>query len=421
VRSLGALVLAWALGPTKLALPDAAAHSRGLDLRTAVLIDEVAASPRRLFSVAVAPDGRYLAAAGEEGVIRVWTLPGLREVRSIQRTGGPFYQVEFSGDGRLLLVMGAGGRSLLALSVPEGTEVFTISQVVASLHGFAPSPDGKHVAAFVDGAIRIYDLPKGIEVRAFPSADDPANVLAYSKDGRSLASAHQGTVRLWDLEKATERLSFATESRQITALAFSPDSRRLAGAEQSGTVQLWDTKEGRDLLKINVPSMGPCAMAFSPDGHALVLAARDGSLRAWETLTGREIRQLEAHTGIAYGAAFLPDGRRLVTAGSDGKIKFWASRSPASARRSAFLGVERDDTREGVVIQSVIPDSAAARAGLQAGDVIVEFGGAKIAGVRDLVEAMRRYAAGDEVILRIARAGAEKEVKTTLGAAPEDR
>jgi membrane-associated protease RseP (regulator of RpoE activity) len=82
------------------------------------------------------------------------------------------------------------------------------------------------------------------------------------------------------------------------------------------------------------------------------------------------------------------------------------------------LVLEGDFTGEnadpGVRIVNVVPDSAAAKAGLQAGDVIVGLNKKDVKSYAAYREDIANYAAGDRVTLNIIRAGAKKDVDLTL-------
>ncbi len=94
------------------------------------------------------------------------------------------------------------------------------------------------------------------------------------------------------------------------------------------------------------------------------------------------------------------------------------SAPPAAGRgkRKVSFGSIPDFSQEtgGVLLSGVIPSSPAAKAGLQAGDVIVEFGGVPIDGIVDYSDAMVSFEPGEEVVVRFVRAGEEREVKVTL-------
>ncbi len=85
------------------------------------------------------------------------------------------------------------------------------------------------------------------------------------------------------------------------------------------------------------------------------------------------------------------------------------------------LGVE-----QGVLIVKVMPNSAAAQAGLQGtrrgpsgdieiGDVVVAVDGKPVANSRDLNEALAQHKVGDSVTLTIVREGKRQDLRVTLG------
>ena len=69
---------------------------------------------------------------------------------------------------------------------------------------------------------------------------------------------------------------------------------------------------------------------------------------------------------------------------------------------------------EGAVIAGVSEGGPAARAGLQAGDVITELGGEPVKNVRELVATLRRHKPGDKVEVTFQRAGNEQTLTVTL-------
>ncbi len=80
-------------------------------------------------------------------------------------------------------------------------------------------------------------------------------------------------------------------------------------------------------------------------------------------------------------------------------------------------GVLIDSSREDV--PAVFPNSPAADAGLQAGDVIVAVDGDAVNAEDDLSEHVLKRSPGDTLSLRIVRGGEEQEVEITLGVLPE--
>jgi serine protease Do len=70
---------------------------------------------------------------------------------------------------------------------------------------------------------------------------------------------------------------------------------------------------------------------------------------------------------------------------------------------------------EGALVSSVVPDSAAARAGLQAGDVILKYNGQAISGANDLPALVSEAKPGESVKVEIWRKGSTLELTAVLG------
>ena len=92
------------------------------------------------------------------------------------------------------------------------------------------------------------------------------------------------------------------------------------------------------------------------------------------------------------------------------------NRSAPSGRR-ASLGTVPDFafSGDGVRVESVVPDSAAAEAGIQAGDILVGLGGIKLADLRSYADALAELEPGDTVEVEVLRAGRSVRLSATLG------
>ncbi|MEO3925919.1 trypsin-like peptidase domain-containing protein [Micromonosporaceae bacterium B7E4] len=79
------------------------------------------------------------------------------------------------------------------------------------------------------------------------------------------------------------------------------------------------------------------------------------------------------------------------------------------------LGVQVTPAENGgALISGVVPDSPAAKAGLQQGDVVTQFGDKKIGDADDLVGAVQAGKVGDQVQVTYTRNGVEKTATVTL-------
>ena len=79
--------------------------------------------------------------------------------------------------------------------------------------------------------------------------------------------------------------------------------------------------------------------------------------------------------------------------------------------QSGYLGIQGKDSSLGAYVYAVLPGSAAEKAGIKAGDVIIEFEGTTISTMSQLKELLSYYPAGDKVDFVILRPQGNDEYK----------
>jgi S1-C subfamily serine protease len=117
--------------------------------------------------------------------------------------------------------------------------------------------------------------------------------------------------------------------------------------------------------------------------------------------------------GFAIPATTAVDaGEQLLTRGSVTRAYLGVSVGELTPGIRDRLGVPAPG---GALVLGVEPDSPAAKAGVQPGDVIVRVGDAAVNDVDDLLSELRRRRPQDEVVLVVNRDGAPKELRVVLG------
>ncbi|RUL86187.1 VPS10 domain-containing protein [Tautonia sociabilis] len=83
-------------------------------------------------------------------------------------------------------------------------------------------------------------------------------------------------------------------------------------------------------------------------------------------------------------------------------------------KKPALMGIQGQDAEAGASLTLVTPEGPAARAGLQAGDIVSEIDGKKVQTYQDLIDVIREKAAGDTVSLKARRGDEEKTFELTF-------
>jgi serine protease DegQ len=97
--------------------------------------------------------------------------------------------------------------------------------------------------------------------------------------------------------------------------------------------------------------------------------------------------------------------------------KFMGDHPKADRVPRGFLGLELEDTKDGIVVKSVLEKSPAAKAGIKAGDRITHYSAWEVPKIEDLQKRLSKRSSDEEVTLKILRGSDEKEMtfKTAEG------
>lgn len=232
--------------------------------------------------------------------------------------------IAISPDGRWLAT-GFLYEGIRMWEVDTGIPVQTLKGHAASINSIAFSPDSLLLAsASRDRSIKLWDAQSGVEVRELRGHDGEVTAVAFSPDGQWLASASSDrTVRIWRVVTGREVEVMIGHTRAVTAAAFSPDGRWIASGGIDKTIKLWDAATGKVAQTFAGHTEGVAALAFSPDGQWLASGGEDHLVKIWEVESGREVQTLVGHVNDVTSIAFSPDGE-LVAGGSLGQtVRIW--------------------------------------------------------------------------------------------------
>jgi hypothetical protein len=246
------------------------------------------ARPVGVRSMAVSRDGRFLAAAHTDHLIRIWDVDAEVVTLTIRPPPGlGTWSVRFSGDDELLAIGCTNGVATVAdrrgterirlvhrPEVDDGGRLRSPGDVQAAVF----SPDRHWIAtAAGDGLVRVFG-GDGVVVDRFPH---PAPVwdVVFRSDGRVLATgAADGNARLWNPRGRIR--SRHNHGAEVGAVAFGPDNRRLVTGGSDGTARVW--LDGEQPQAWTPPGGAVADVAVRPDGPlTLATAHLDHIVRVW--------------------------------------------------------------------------------------------------------------------------------------------
>jgi len=291
------------------------------------------------------PQGRWLATAGDDKLMRLWDLKDPEsELRVLRSHKLGVTALAFDPQGPWLAAAGDDKRVRLFDPTDPAFEPHELRGHAGAVTAIAFDPRGRWLATVVDNKlVRLLNLkdPES-EPRELSVQGETMMAFAFSPQARWLATGGQeGTLRLWDLEQLEpESRVLSRQFVPIKALVFDPKGRWLASLERGfvGKLSLWDLQqsEAKPLL-FDVPGDLDVTPAFDPQGRwlATVVSAGRADTACLLDLSDldAEPRLLTRHRGRIASLAFDPQGRWLASGSEDLTIRLLDLQDAKSASR----------------------------------------------------------------------------------------
>lgn len=241
--------------------------------------------------LAFMPNGRQLISAGSDGRIRVWDPATLKQIREI-RAGTEYVSGIAVAKGSPYVASSGYDNRAKLWNVSTGKLVRTFTGLKSDAYAVALSPDGKRIAAGgPDKTLRIWDTKSGKQIRTLRPGQ--VMTIAWSPDGKWIAT-DGADMKYYLYEVATGKLALSQPTdagKMITGLAFAPDSQSFIAGHYGGGVERYSLS-GELLQVYSGAEQNMGSVEFSPNGKAIVGASFDSTVRIWNTETGELLKTI---------------------------------------------------------------------------------------------------------------------------------
>ncbi len=318
---------------TKTALADAEAAQKKADATAADAKKAQTADEKIIRALAFSADGKLVATAGEDGVVRTWSAADGSGVENYKGHTGAVKVVAFAGSA--LVSAGSDSKIIAWDTQPEWKLVRTIgsstgaSPITGRVNTIAFSPDGKTIATGSgepsrSGELKLWDVANGALVKEFKNAhSDTVQSVDFSGDGKILVSgAADRFVKAWTVADTKLVKSFEGHTHQVLGVTLKRDGRIIASAGADTAVKVWSLVTGEIVRTVQGFSKEATSISHVGVGDQFLATGGDGKVRLINE-GGGDARTFSGASDFMYAGAATPDGKIVIAGGQDGILRIW--------------------------------------------------------------------------------------------------
>ncbi|PQO37035.1 hypothetical protein C5Y96_07710 [Blastopirellula marina] len=300
---------------------------------------EIRELPQSAWALAFSSDGKMLASAGQDKIVRLWNANTGELIHEMKGHQSQLYAVAFSPNNRTLASAGGSGRraddkEIRLWYVPTGRQYATLlddndrlNNLPDTVYSLAFSRDGKTLGACGPYVTRLWDVD---QEQLLQRLEDCSYVVAFSPTEDRLVTG--GNFGIYDSHTAKQKIKLAGQADNSGSVAYSHDGKWIASCNRDGFVQLWDAHTGKEIVKRFGHEGGVRAGAFSPDGTLIASISRqDATLRIWGTASGKELLKFPVPwqgsdvwwNEEGSSVWFAPYGREVLTWTYNQQVVYW--------------------------------------------------------------------------------------------------
>jgi WD40 repeat protein len=262
------------------------------DAQTGVLRHRITGFADRVVALAFSNNGQLLATGGgaptEDGEIKVFDVATAQLAFEIKNGhSDTVFGVCFNPDDTILATCGAD-KFVKTFEVPSGKLGLPI--LGTSNLGLASSPSGLGPLL---AASALVPPRTGKFLKSFEGHTHHVLDVGWKADGKLLASAGaDNVVKVWDYEKGEQVRTIPAHGKQVTRLVFIGKTSQFATCSGDTQVRFWNADSGGNTRNFGGSGDFLYAVGVSPDGAVVAAGGEEGIVRLYNGTNGQLIKAL---------------------------------------------------------------------------------------------------------------------------------
>lgn len=277
------------------------------DSESGALVARLGNMPERTYGMAFSPDGTWLAIAGGapgvSGEVRLIPWPVGSDhgsAKALGRANDVFFDVDFQPNGQQLAAAGADGivRVFTLASAEERLRINNHSNWVLDV---CWSPEGTQVAtASRDKSAKVFQAESGALVATHSDHDGAVRAIAFVADGKTLVSGGGSRIDRWNSQSGESTAKYGGFGGDVQAILT--DGEFLFAGSADRTVRQFKISDQSLVRSLSPHPSSVLSLARHGATQRLATGCYDGTVTIWSLEKEAIVQQFVAAPGRATAA-----------------------------------------------------------------------------------------------------------------------
>lgn len=288
-------------------------------------------SPPVVTALAASRDDEYIAAAGDDHIIRLIQAKTGRIVGNFSGHTDWIQALVFSADSKQLYSAGNDGK-VLCWNYSQPKQPVELMQLPYAVRCLSLSTQRGQLAVGGFGEeVGIWDLQKREWLFKFSCSCGDQRCVRFSPEGdKLLCGGRDGVLRVWDTTSGQELAHVALHRDRIHTASFSTDGMVVTSVGDDRRILRYDLLSQQVTLDRELKGAKLRSLCVVND-YLIAAAGADNAIHIFGTVDDVELGKLTGHTGSV--AVMCCSGERLVSGSFDTTVRVWNIESALNASR----------------------------------------------------------------------------------------